>query len=141
VSWDEAVAYCKWAKVRLPTEAEWERAARGTEGRLYPWGDPEPDPTRANYAHAAPAPTPVGLFPKGATPDGIQDLTGNVWELVADWYADQYPKQKRNPTGPKSGEERVLRGAGWVTGPLNLRALARGRIDPNRGSSRYAGFQ
>jgi formylglycine-generating enzyme required for sulfatase activity len=126
VTWHEAVAYCRWARVRLPSEAEWERAARGVEGRPYPWGSEEPDTRRANYRNAQiGAPTPVGLFPKGATPDGIEDMAGNVWEWVADWYGD-YPNARQcNPSGPASGEGRVLRGAGWINVWWYLRATER----------------
>jgi hypothetical protein len=83
VSWYEASAYCAWAGVRLPLYAEWERAVRGTERREYPWGKEEPDATLANYRGGGPGhPTPVGLYPAGATPEGVLDLAGNVWEWV-----------------------------------------------------------
>jgi formylglycine-generating enzyme required for sulfatase activity len=131
VSWHEAVAYCRWAGVRLPSEAEWERAARGVEGRGYPWGSEDPDPARANYHDTKlGAPTPVGLFPQGATPEGICDLAGNVWEWVADWYAGYPAGRQRNPTGPASGKERVLRGGSWDGDPRLVRASGRGWYGP-----------
>ncbi len=123
VSWYEAAAYAAWAGVRLLKEAEWEFAARGVEGREYPWGNEEPDATRANYRENGPGrATPVGLYPAGATQEGILDMAGNVWEWVDDWYDDER-------------KERVLRGGAWYSLARGLRAAVRLRLEPDSGST------
>jgi formylglycine-generating enzyme required for sulfatase activity len=149
VTWYEAAAYCAWRAarepgVRLPTEAEWERATRGLERgqyRKYPWGSQEADPQRANYdAGHVGHPTPVGLYPRGATPEGVQDMAGNVWEWVGDWYGN-YPKSAtRNPRGPEGGGVRVLRGGGWSLNPRLLRSADRGWGGPVDRND-YIGFR
>ena len=141
LTWAEATQFCQAQGKRLPTEAEWEKAARGTEANLFPWGRNLPEPGLAMFGqyhvHEIPIVAPIDSGEKGRSPYGLQHMAGNAAEWVQDWYGIDYYKvmPERNPSGPNTGRYKVVRGGSWKSAPALLRTATRSGASPDQRSA------
>ncbi len=131
VTWDDAAAYCAWANKRLPTESEWEKAARGPSGNSYPWGEVEPTEELANFAHNIGAAVDVSSYQNGKSYYGAYNMAGNVWEWTSSWYKPYDGAEESDSDSDFDEAYKVLKGGGWNSAAISLRGAARGRSAPD----------
>jgi len=142
VSWDQSQSYCGWAQGQLPTEAQWEKAARGTDGNAYPWGNDVPGCDLLNLGYCSGRTSEVDAFSRGLSPYGLYDMAGNIFEWVSDWYGEAYyaSAPTTNPTGPESGEYRTIRGSSFETDLDQAESAIRHYLNPSN-HRRDTGFR
>jgi formylglycine-generating enzyme required for sulfatase activity len=144
VDWNMSKAYCEWRGTRLPTEAEWEKAARGTDGRTYPWGNTENNCEKANHMGCVGDTSRVGSYEAGKSPYGVYDMVGNIWEWMADFYDASYygllPQNVLDPLGPNNGETHAMRGTSWHPYDYEVKVTRRGNRFPTELSNIF-GFR
>lgn len=133
ISYNDAVNYCKWANKDLPTEAQWEKGARGPDGNEYPWGNTEPNDTTANFDNLIGSTSKAGSYEKGQSFYGLLDMAGNVYQWCKDWYGTG-PRAETNPAGPETGSERVIKGGSFIESMESLRSANRDRYEPGYSS-------
>jgi len=133
ISFNDAKIYCDWVGKDLPTEAQWEKAARGLQGNEYPWGPQEPNDTMANFDNLIGTTSPVNGYEKGQSPFGVFDMAGNVYQWTKDWYGTG-ERQPQNPIGPAEGKEKVIKGGSFIEGVESLRSANRDRYEPDYSS-------
>ncbi len=131
VIWHDAQAFCEWAKVRLPSEAEWEKAARGTDGRIWPWGDDSPTERHCNFNMNIGDTTPVGNYPDGASPYDVLDMAGNVWEWTSSLFKPYRYDANDGREDPQASGSRTLRGGSWLRTEQGVRCAHRDVVDPD----------
>jgi hypothetical protein len=133
VTWDQSQTYCGWAQGQLPTEAQWEKAARGTQGNAYPWGNDKPGCDLLNLGYCSGRTSEVDAFSTGASPYGLYDMAGNIFEWVGDWYGEAYYNNasSTNPVGPESGEYRSVRGSSFETDFHQVESAIRHYLNPS----------
>ena len=141
VNWNDASAYCNWAGAKLPTEAQWEYAARGPNSYIYPWGNSSPKNTLSNWSQPGGDTSSVNSHPDGASWVGALEMAGNVWEWTADWYGEYTDETLVDPSGPDRGRRKVTKGGSFLNGVEGVRSAGRNPLTPDFDDNPYIGFR